>query len=42
MRLSWRDGLATIFVGAGAALYTLWLAAVEVPGASGTSASSLW
>ena len=35
MRLSWRDWLATIFVGAAAALYALWQAGVEVPGVSG-------
>ncbi len=32
MRLSWRDGLATLFVGTGAVLYALWLAGVEVGG----------
>ena len=32
MRLSWRDGLATVFVGVGAALYVLWLVGIEVVG----------
>ena len=32
MRLSWRDGLATVFVGVGAGLYVLWLAGIEVAG----------
>jgi hypothetical protein len=32
MRLSWRDGLATVFVGVGAVLYVLWLAGIEVAG----------
>lgn len=32
MRLSWRDGLATVFVGVGAGLYILWLAGIEVAG----------
>jgi hypothetical protein len=36
MHLSWRDGLASVFVGAGAALYALWLTGTEVPGLSGT------
>jgi hypothetical protein len=35
MRLSWRDGAATVFVGAGVALYSLWLTDTEVPGISG-------
>ncbi|HZD79426.1 MAG TPA: hypothetical protein VE646_05245 [Actinomycetota bacterium] len=35
MRLSWRDGLATLLVGAGAILYALWLADAEVAGFSG-------
>lgn len=30
MHLTWRDGLATVFVGAGAALYVLWLSGVDV------------
>ena len=30
MRMSWRDGLATLFVGIGAVLYALWLAGVEL------------
>jgi hypothetical protein len=30
MRLSWRDGLATVFVAAGAVLYGLWLAGTGV------------
>ena len=34
MHLSWRDGLATIFVGVGALLYALWLAGSEIPGTS--------
>ena len=32
MRLSWRDGLATAFVGIGAVLYILWWSGVEVLG----------
>lgn len=32
MRLSWRDWLATVFVGVGTVLYVLWLAGVEVAG----------
>ena len=32
MRLTWRDGLATVFVGTGVVLYALWLAGVEVAG----------
>lgn len=32
MRLSWRDGLATVFVGAGVGLYILWLAGIEMAG----------
>lgn len=32
MRFSWRDGLATVFVGIGAGLYFLWLAGVDVAG----------
>ena len=32
MRLSWRDGLATVFVGTGAVLYILWLSGVDVLG----------
>jgi hypothetical protein len=35
MRLSWRDGLATLFVGVGAVVYALWLAEADVPGFSG-------
>lgn len=38
MRVSWRDGLATLFVGVGALLYGLWLAGAEVAGVSGTKA----
>ena len=38
MRISWRDGLATLFVGVGASLYVLWLAGVEVAGLSGVKA----
>jgi hypothetical protein len=34
MRLSWRDGLATLFVGFGAIVYVLWLAEAEMPGFS--------
>jgi hypothetical protein len=34
MRFSWRDGLATVFVGAGATLYLVWLSGVEIPGLS--------
>jgi hypothetical protein len=32
MHLSWRDGLATAFVGVGTGLYVLWLGGVEVVG----------
>ena len=32
MHLSWRDGLATIFVGAVALLYALWLVGIDVGG----------
>ncbi len=32
MRLSWRDGLATVFVGVGTTLYVLWLAGAELAG----------
>jgi len=36
MHLSWRDGLATVFVGAGAVLYVLSLTGTDVPGMSET------
>jgi hypothetical protein len=32
MHFSWRDGLATIFVGLGTLLYVLWFAGVDVAG----------
>jgi hypothetical protein len=32
MRFSWRDGLATVFVGVGTVLYLVWLAGVDVAG----------
>lgn len=32
MRLTWRDGLATVFVGVAALMYSLWLAGVSVLG----------
>lgn len=32
MRLTWRDGLATVFVGVAAIVYALWLAGIEVFG----------
>jgi hypothetical protein len=32
MHLSWRDGLATVFVGVGTGFYVLWLGGVEVVG----------
>ncbi len=32
MHLSWRDGLATVFVGVGTGLYVLWLSGIEVAG----------
>lgn len=42
MHLSWRDGLATVFVGVGAALYGFWLTGVEVPGlASGRAIAAV-
>jgi hypothetical protein len=34
MRLSWRDGLATLLVAAAAVLYTLWAADALMPGVS--------
>ena len=36
MKLTWKDGLATGFVGAAVAIYGCWLAGVEVLGISGT------
>jgi formate/nitrite transporter FocA (FNT family) len=36
MRVSWRDGLATLFVGVGACFYVSWLSGAEVTGVSGT------
>jgi hypothetical protein len=36
MRLSWRDGLATVFVVAAVLVYALWLADVEIFGLSST------
>ena len=38
MRVSWRDGLATLFVGVGVLLYVLWLTGAEVAGVSGIKA----
>jgi hypothetical protein len=35
MRLTWRDGFATLCVGAAAVLYTVWLSEKEVLGMSG-------
>jgi hypothetical protein len=35
MRLNWKDGLATAFVGAAAVLYLLWLGGTTVAGLSG-------
>ncbi len=32
MRLTWRDGLATVFVGLAALMYSLWVAGVSVLG----------
>ncbi len=32
MRLTWRDGLATVFVGVAALMYSLWLAGISVLG----------
>jgi hypothetical protein len=32
MRLTWRDGLATVFVGVAALIYSLWLAGISVFG----------
>ena len=32
MRLTWRDGLATVFVGLAALMYSLWLAGISVLG----------
>ena len=32
MRLTWRDGLATVFVGVAALMYSLWLAGMSVLG----------
>lgn len=39
MRLSWRDGLATVFVGSGTVLYVLWLAGIDVGGVRIVAAS---
>lgn len=36
MRLSWRDGLATVFVAAAGVLYALWLAGTDLLGISET------
>lgn len=42
MHLTWRDGVATVFVGAGVVLYGLWLAGTTVPGfASGRAVAAL-
>jgi hypothetical protein len=41
MRLSWRDGIATICVGAAVVVYTIWLSLDEVLGMSGARAIGL-
>jgi hypothetical protein len=38
MSFTWKDGLATVFVGAAAVLYLLWVAGTTVAGLSGTRA----
>jgi hypothetical protein len=38
MILTWKDGLATLFVGAAAVLYLLWAGGTTVSGLSGTRA----
>jgi hypothetical protein len=38
MGFSWKDGLATVFVGAAAALYLLWVGGTTVAGLSGARA----
>jgi len=40
MRLTWKDGLATIFVGSAVAVYGFWMAGVEVFGLASTRAVS--
>ena len=40
MRLTWKDGLATIFVGSAVAVYGFWMAGVEVFGLTSTRAVS--
>lgn len=41
MSLTWKDGLATVFVGAGAVLYVLHLGGTAVAGLSGPQALSM-
>jgi len=38
VRLTWRDGLATVFVGAGVLLYGAWLAGTDVGGSRSVAA----
>jgi hypothetical protein len=38
MTLTWKDGLATVFVGAAAALYGFWMTGTEIAGLSSTRA----
>ena len=40
MRLTWKDGLATVFVGVAVALYGFWMAGTEVLGLTSTRAVS--
>ncbi len=40
MRLTWKDGLATVFVGSAVAVYGIWMAASEVLGLTTTRAVS--
>jgi hypothetical protein len=40
MRLTWKDGLATIFVGIAVAVYGFWMAGGEVFGLASTRAVS--
>ena len=41
MRLTWKDGLATIFVGSAVAVYGFWMAGVEVFGLASARAVAL-
>ena len=41
MRLTWKDGLATVFVGSAVAVYGIWMAGTEVLGLTTTRAVSV-